>query len=107
MKPRWSRRFWLSASLVVGLAPLEAFAQVPASPQGPMPVPPSGPVPVMQGQSYGPIKRAFHRIGRAIHEDFIGDPNEFVEPPLGFFVNEHRALMVSKADVHRFTLYQS
>jgi hypothetical protein len=48
-----------------------------------------------------------HRLGRAIHEDFIGDPNQFVEPPLGAYLNEHRAMMVSKADIHRFTLYQS
>ena len=37
----------------------------------------------------------------------IGYPENFVEPPLGYYVNEQLAVQVAKADTHRFTLYHT
>ena len=37
----------------------------------------------------------------------IGYPENFVEPPLGYYVNEQFAVQVAKADTHRFTLYHT
>jgi hypothetical protein len=37
----------------------------------------------------------------------IGYPENFVEPPLGYYVREQFSLEVAKADPHRFTLYRS
>ena len=37
----------------------------------------------------------------------IGYPENFVEPPLGHYVNEQFTVQVAKADPHRFTLYRS
>jgi hypothetical protein len=42
-----------------------------------------------------------------LHDRFIGDPANFIEPPLGFYVNEQFALQTAKADGHRFMLYQT
>ncbi len=72
-------------------------------------VAPTGPAPgsFHKAKRVGPIRRAFRRTSSAIHEHFIGNPEEFVEPPLGFYVYENIGMMKAKADPHRFTLYNS
>ena len=55
----------------------------------------------------GPIRRAIRHVGRAVHEDFIGDPDLFAEPPLGSSLYETFGVMRSKATPHVFTLYRS
>jgi hypothetical protein len=42
-----------------------------------------------------------------VEDNFVGYPPNFIEPPLGFYVNEQLAVQVAKADPHRFTLYRS
>ena len=37
----------------------------------------------------------------------IGYPENFIEPPLGYYVREQLSLQVAKADPHRFTLYRT
>ena len=37
----------------------------------------------------------------------IGYPENFVEPPLGHYINEQFTVQVAKADPHRFTLYHT
>ena len=43
----------------------------------------------------------------AVHEHFIGNPEEFIEPPLGFYLYENINMMKAGADPHQFTLYTS
>ena len=45
----------------------------------------------------------FHHAAHTLQDDFIGYPETFVEPPLGYYVNRQFAMQVSKADTHRFT----
>jgi hypothetical protein len=40
-------------------------------------------------------------------DNFIGYPELFVEPPVGFYNSEAFATMRAKANPHRFTLYKS
>jgi hypothetical protein len=44
---------------------------------------------------------------KTFHDTFIGRPNDFAEPPVGFYINEQFNLMRMKADHHRFMLYRS
>jgi hypothetical protein len=55
----------------------------------------------------GPIHRLFHHSAHTLEDKFIGYPDTFIEPPLGFYLNEQLAVQVAKADTHRFTLYRS
>ena len=55
----------------------------------------------------GRLHRLFHHSAHTIQDKFIGYPENFVEPPLGHYVNEQFAVQVAKADAHRFTLYRS
>lgn len=55
----------------------------------------------------GRLHRMFHHTAHTIQDDFIGYPPTFYEPPLGSYVNRQFAVQVSKADVHRFTVYQT
>jgi len=71
------------------------------------PVPPTGPVPPRVVCQEGPVRRAFGHTWRVLQNNFVGYPEEFVEPPLGFYVNENIAVMRAKADPHKFTLYRS
>jgi hypothetical protein len=48
-----------------------------------------------------------HHTAHTLQDDFIGYPETFIEPPLGSYVNRQLAIQVSKADVHRFTVYQT
>jgi hypothetical protein len=49
----------------------------------------------------------FHHVAHTLQDDFIGYPDAFIEPPLGAYINRQFAVQVSKADPHRFTVYQS
>ncbi len=49
----------------------------------------------------------FHHTAHTVQDSFIGYPENFVEPPLGQYVNEQMAVQVAKANTHRFTLYRS
>ena len=55
----------------------------------------------------GRLHRLFHHSAHTIQDKFVGYPENFVEPPLGAYVNEQFAVQVAKADAHRFTLYRS
>ncbi len=87
---------------------LAATARAYLPPAAPCPVPATGPAPAAFRKSEGgPIHRAFHRAGRVLQDNFIGYPQEFVEPPPGFMMAEVFGTMKGKANVHRFTLYRS
>ena len=49
----------------------------------------------------------FHHTAHTVQDKWIGYPENFVEPPLGHYINEQFAVQVAKADPHRFTLYRS
>ena len=49
----------------------------------------------------------FHHSAHTLQDKFVGYPDTFIEPPLGYYVNEQFAVQVAKADTHRFTLYRS
>ena len=49
----------------------------------------------------------FTMSAHTVQDKFVGYPETFIEPPLGYYVNEQFAVQVSKADTHRFTLYRS
>ncbi len=93
------RRTWWSALL--GLLATSAAAEA----QEPVPVaaPPAQPPP----RRVGPIRRAIRHVGQTVHEDFIGDPDNFYEPPLGASLNGTFAVMRAKAAPHVYTLYRS
>jgi hypothetical protein len=55
----------------------------------------------------GPIHRLFHHSAHTLQDKFVGYPNTFAEPPLGFFLTEQLNLQIAKADPHRFTLYRT
>jgi hypothetical protein len=42
-----------------------------------------------------------------LQDNFVGYPQEFIEPPVGFAVSEVFGTMKGKANVHRFMLYRS
>ena len=88
---------------VPGLAPAAVLAPMP------VPLPPTGPAPPATGPARrgGPIRRALRHVGWTLRDQLIGYPEEFVEPPLGAYIDESYRLMKSKADPHLFTLYQS
>jgi hypothetical protein len=95
----WKAHRWLGSLVPLVLLADAAVAQAPAQPPG-------GP----QGQTChrrGPIHRMFHHVEHSLEENFIGQPSNFVEPPVGYYVNEQFAVQVAKADPHRFTVYRS
>ena len=55
----------------------------------------------------GTLHRMFHHSAHTPQDKFVGYPDTFIEPPLGYYVNEQFAVQVAKADTHRFTLYRS
>ncbi len=91
------RRTWWPALVGLFAAADVAEAQQPAPVPGP-------PAPVRR---VGPIRRAIRHAGRAVHEDFIGDPDLFAEPPFGSSLNGTFAVMRAKAEPHVYTLYRS
>jgi hypothetical protein len=55
----------------------------------------------------GPLHRLLHHSAHTLQDKFVGYPDAFIEPPLGYYVSEQFSVQVAKADPHRFTLYQS
>jgi hypothetical protein len=55
----------------------------------------------------GRLHRLFHHSAHTLQDKFIGYPDTFREPPLGYYVNEQLAVEVAKANTHRFTFYRS
>ncbi len=88
---------WSCAAGTFWLAPAIARAQAPAPPPGQPAV----------CQRRGPIHRLFHHSAHTLQDTMIGYPQTFIEPPLGYYVNEQFTVQVAKADLHRFTLYRS
>jgi hypothetical protein len=100
---RWERvvAYWSVGGLAGGVLAVSVWAQTP--------VPPTGPAAATCdacGRS-APLHQGLRHVFHVLQDNMIGYPAEFVEPPLGFFVNEQRALLRAKADPHRFTLYQT
>lgn len=92
--------FWSAGGLASGVLAATVLAQAP--------VPPTGPGPRVDcPPPKGPIRRAVHHVGRVLQDNFVGYPQEFVEPPPGFRLNEAFGTMQGKANVHRFTLYRT
>jgi hypothetical protein len=91
---------WASA-LAAGLVSAPAWGQAP--------VPPTGPAPceTETARPGGPIRRAFRHICFTLQDQFIGYPEQFSEPPLGFYVYESIGMMKARADTHDFILYRS
>jgi hypothetical protein len=90
---------WLGSLILLGLISAPAMAQAPALS-----------APEQQGpvcHRRGPIHRMVHHVEHSLEDNFIGRPENFVEPPVGYYVNEQFAVQVAKADPHRFTLYRS
>src|SRR5439155_19303564 len=90
---------WTWAVVLTGLMAHGVSAQSP-DPAG---VPP-GPAACNRR---GTLHRMFHHTAHTLEDKFIGYPETFIEPPLGFYVNRQLAVQVAKADPHRFTLYRS
>jgi hypothetical protein len=89
---------WSSAAMLIGLAAGRVWAQPPSIASG------------QPDEAYnrgGPIHRMLHHSGRELKDKFIGYPETFIEPPLGYYVREQFSIQVAKADPHRFTLYKS
>ncbi len=90
---------WSGAMILTAIAASGAVAQPPA--------PASDPSTPAVCNRRGHIHRMFHHTAHTLERKVIGHPNAFIEPPLGYYVNQQFAVQVSKADTHRFTLYGS
>ena len=95
-------RFW-AASAAGGMT----AAVLAASAWAQAPVPPTGAAPKVVCETGGPVRRAARHTYNVLQDNFIGYPQEFVEPPPGFYIAETYSLMNAKANPHRFTLYRS
>ncbi len=93
-----ANRYWRSGALAMGLLGATARGQSPTL------VPPSGPAFLAAGAG-GPS--GVWTPGKTFRDTFIGRPNDFAEPPVGFYIREQFSLMRMKADHHRFMLYRS
>jgi len=93
------------AIVVFGLMPAIGRAQAPDGASGAEVAPTPTPAPPCERR--GPIHRLFHHSAHTLEDKFIGYPDTFVEPPLGFYVTEQLTLQVGKADSHRFMLYRT
>jgi hypothetical protein len=100
MESNANQNVWLSRIAAI------VFVIVTASPAGAQaPGDATSPSPVCNRR--GRIHRMFHHSAHTLQDKFVGYPDTFVEPPLGFYVNEQFAVQVAKADTHRFTFYRS
>jgi hypothetical protein len=45
--------------------------------------------------------------GQWLKDTYIGRPDMFYEPPVGYYIRNHFGVMKAKADPHRFTMYRS
>jgi hypothetical protein len=92
---RFARWSWIAG--IAALAPTTARAQTPVDPADAPPV----------CNRRGRLHRMFHHTAHTVQDKLVGYPDNFVEPPLGHYVNEQLAIQVRKADPHRYTLYRS
>ena len=92
------------SGLAAGVLAASVSAQSPG--QATVSLPPTGPAPRVYCEP-GPLKRAAHHTWDVLQDNLIGYPQEFVEPPLGFYQNEIISVMKAKAAPHRYTLYRS
>jgi len=53
------------------------------------------------------VHRLLHHSAHTVQDKFVGYPDTFIEPPLGYYITEQFSVQVAKADTHRFTLYRS
>ncbi len=88
--------FWGGIAAVMVLCAIPASAQTEADP---------GSAPVCNRR--GRVHRMFHHAAHTVQDKFVGYPDTFIEPPLGYYVNEQLAVQVGKANTHRFTFYRS
>lgn len=88
---------WWCATTVLLLASAGARAQDPAD----------GTPPPAACNRRGPIHRMLHHSAHTLEDKFVGYPDTFIEPPLGYYITEQFSVQVAKADTHRFTLYRS
>jgi hypothetical protein len=98
---RRTRRWiiWSAGGLASGVFAASAWAQAP--------VPATGPAPDVPCERPGLLRRAFRHSFNVLQDNWMGYPQEFVEPPPGFYVAETYGIMKAKADPHRFTFYRS
>jgi hypothetical protein len=92
-----------SLVLVVGPAASQSFAQTIDDSVAPAPAPAAPPPCPRRGR----IHRMFHHVAHTVQDKFVGYPDTFAEPPLGYYVNEQLTVQVAKANTHRFTFYRS
>ncbi|MFI5458710.1 MAG: hypothetical protein ACHRXM_25050 [Isosphaerales bacterium] len=88
---------WSCVTLILGLTPAGTRAQAPAD----------GTPPPAVCTRRGKLHRLFHHSAHTIQDKFVGYPDTFKEPPLGYYITEQLGVQVAKADTHRFTLYRS
>jgi hypothetical protein len=92
------RFFWLSsAAMSLGLVAGSVWAQAPGVAEDAS----------VAAERPGFFHRFLHHASYQLHDKFIGRPETFIEPPLGFYVKEQMTMQVAKADAHRFMLYRS
>jgi hypothetical protein len=89
--------WWSSVAMATGLIAGNVWAQSPDSSSAQPQV----------CQRRGPFHRMIYHSAHTLHDRFIGYPENFIEPPLGFYLREQFAMQVAKADTHRFTLYRT
>jgi hypothetical protein len=94
------------ANQIVWWGGIAAILAIAASPAGAQTVDNSASSPPVCNRG-GRIHRLFHHTAHTVQDKFVGYPDTFMEPPLGYYVNEQFAVQVAKADTHRFTLYRS
>ncbi len=98
---------WSCAIAVIGLLPTVALAQAPEGGAAMVAAGSAAPTTAPPCERRGPIHRLFHHSAHTLEDKFVGYPDTFAEPPLGFYLTEQLTLQVGKADPHRFTLYRS
>ena len=62
---------------------------------------------IQEPRTPGIFGRAVHHVGFTIHDQLIGYPQYFAEPPMGAYVYEASSLQRSRADAHQFYLYRT
>lgn len=106
---------WTAGAFAGGAFASAVYAQDPARPPV-LPIPFAAPAPVAAGaprpgevicETGGPIRRKLRHTWNVLQDNLVGYPQEFVEPPPGFFLAENFGLMKAKANPHKFTLYRT
>lgn len=88
-----------------GLHSITDLPELPQAPESGIGSPPMQSI--GHGHQPGPIGRAFHHLHDTIKDRMVGEPERFVEPPLGWSVQQNFLAHRQKVDIHRFTLYRT